>query len=271
MVQKSEAFHIQQLQNALAKRKQAGTRSSLRGLADDLGMSAAALSRLLTGKKGISQKRAVEIAKKLHLSSRESKMFLLSVSAHHARSPLERARSTRELESIMKRLSQKSLLPLEGPSGHLSWEHMAVLELFEIGGHTATESWLAKKLGCPVPRIQQLIKDLLVLKIISIEGNGYRANSEESETTFDIPSPSLKNFHSKMLERAQLSLFQDEVAKREFLSMVFTFPSGQFKEAREAIREFQDSFARRFGSSAEQKDSVYQLSIQLFRLDKELP
>lgn len=270
-VQNFEVFHIQQLQRALAKRKQTDARYSLRGLARDLEMSAAALSRLLNGKKGISPKRAGEIAKRLHFTRDELKMFLLSVSAHHARSPAEREKSCRELESLLKRLARKNPLPLEGPSGHLCWQHMAVLELFEIGEGIASEAWLAKKLGLPAPRIQQIVRDLLDLKILSVEGEGYKATSQESETTFDIPSASLKNFHSKILERAQVSLFQDDVSKREFLSMVFTFRSEKFNEAREAIRDFQESFARRFGATEEKKDSVYSLSVQLFRLDKETP
>lgn len=115
------------------------------------------------------------------------------------------------------------------------------------------------------------MRDLLALKILSFEDDVYKASSHESETTFDIPSASLKNFHSKILERAQVSLFQDDVSKREFLSMVFTFRSEKLNEAREAIREFQESFARRFGATDEKKDSVYSLSVQLFRLDKEMP
>ena len=47
------------------------------------------------------------------------------------------------------------------------------------------------------------------------------------------------------------------------------FSEKQMQEAKEYVRAFQKSFAEKFYSETKSKDSVYQLSIQLFRLDSD--
>ncbi|MGZ3775939.1 MAG: DUF4423 domain-containing protein, partial [Bdellovibrio sp.] len=61
---------------------------------------------------------------------------------------------------------------------------------------------------------------------------------------------------------------EQAVQQREFLNMTLAFNAEKTKEAKQALRKFQQEFAEKFYDENKNKDSVYQLSIQFFRLDK---
>jgi uncharacterized protein (TIGR02147 family) len=85
-----------------------------------------------------------------------------------------------------------------------------------------------------------------------------------------VPSNAIKKHHDEMLKKAEESLYTDDISQREFLNMTLAFSKKQMKEAKMAIRLFQEDFAKKFYSKESQKDSVYQLSVQLFRLDSNI-
>ncbi|MGZ3704230.1 MAG: TIGR02147 family protein, partial [Bdellovibrionota bacterium] len=109
---------------------------------------------------------------------------------------------------------------------------------------------------------------LIDLGLLRFERGRYRATSEESTTEMDIPSAAIRNFHSEILTKAGQALFRDSVQEREFLGATFAFSTEDLAEAKESIREFQQQFSERFNASRKKKDSVYQISIQMFRLDQ---
>ena len=91
----------------------------------------------------------------------------------------------------------------------------------------------------------------------------------ETETEVDVPPAAIKKYHQEILDCAQRSLSEQRVQQREFTNMTLAFDSSRIKEARTAIRTFQKTFAQEFYQKDKKKDSVYQLSVQLFRLDQE--
>jgi uncharacterized protein (TIGR02147 family) len=243
---------------------------SLRAFARDLELSPSRLSQILSKKKGLSVAGAFELAEKLGLNERERDYFILSVKAQHARSSKAKAEAKESLsEKLTPESSLKQLELREFEQAH-NWYHMALLELVELNDCEHSVEWFAKKLKLKKVIIKNAIERLVKIGWLDFENGVYRASFEESETTNDIPSVAIKKFHEEVLKKAEESLFVDDVKDREFTNMTFAFSKDQMQSAKETIRIFQKEFAKKHYPKFQNKDSVYQLSVQLFRLDSNL-
>ncbi|MNT50519.1 hypothetical protein D3C72_1874430 [compost metagenome] len=113
------------------------------------------------------------------------------------------------------------------------------------------------------------LKRLIAGKQMVYENSKFQACHTESSTTFDIPSAGIKKFHLQMMSQAERALAEQPVQQREFTNMTLAFEGERAEDAQKFIRKFQQEFAEKFyPNKAQQKDSVYQLSIQFFRLDQ---
>lgn len=262
--------YIDILNEQLEARSARNSSYSLRAFARDLDLNPSRLSQILSKKKGLSEKGAIELAEKLGLTEREKEFFILSANAQHARSLKAKNEASSSLdEKLRPEVNKKSFDLHEFELAH-NWYHMAILELVELKDCQHTVEWFAKKLKLKKLIVKNAIERLEKIGWLILEDGAYRASFQESETTNDIPSASIKKFHSEMLEKAEQSLTLDNVQDREFSNMTLAFSQNQMKEAKEAIRLFQKEFADKFYPKSEDKDSVYQLSVQLFRLDSNL-
>ena len=87
------------IKDEYTKRKQRNESYSLRAFAQALGLSIAGLSQILSGKKELSQDRAVIIAKKLKLSPEQTDQLLLQIQYARAKSPELKSHYSREFET----------------------------------------------------------------------------------------------------------------------------------------------------------------------------
>lgn len=240
---------------------------SLRAFARDLELAPSRLSEILNKKKGLSEKAAKDLANKIGLNEKEKEYFILSAKALHSRSTKEKTEASKELkEKLSPESVSRQLELVEFEQAH-NWYHMAILELIELDECEHTVEWFAKKLRLKKAIVKNALERLEKIRWIVCDKGIYRATFESSTTSYDIPSDAIKKYHEEILKKAEQSLYLDEVHQREFLNMTLAFSKDQMKEAKEAIRLFQKEFANKFYSQETQKDSVYQLSVQLFRLD----
>ena len=243
---------------------------SLRAFARDLELSPSRLSQILNKKKGLSEKAAEVIALKLGLNARERDYFVLSAKAQHSRSLKDKASATQDLTAIFTpKLLSKALDNHEFELAH-SWYHMAILELLELRDCEHSVEWFAKKLKLKKIIIKNALERLEKIGWITIQNGSYRASFESNVSPNDLPSDAIKKFHDDMLKKAETALFTDNIHEREFQNMTLAFSQAQMQEAKAAIRSFQKEFAKKFYPETQDRDSVYQLSVQLFRLDSNL-
>jgi uncharacterized protein (TIGR02147 family) len=85
---------------------------------------------------------------------------------------------------------------------------------------------------------------------------------ENTETSTDIPSESIRENHKGMLKRAYEAIEEQSVDQRSFSSIAFQFNTNAMPEAKREIMEFVKSFHEKYNSA--QSDQVYQLNVQLF-------
>ena len=262
-------YHIRYLSAELERRVRKNAQYSLRSFARDLSITSSWLSEVLNGKKGMSAEKAQGLCYDLGLSSVEGKLFQLSVRASHSRSAKDRTLAQQELKkfragkSSLKKLTSEEFQPLS------DWYYLALLELTELPECLHTPEWFAKKMNLPLRLIQSALKQLQDKGHLKFESGQFVASHTESVTTFDIPSETIKNHHRQMMDQARLALQEQPVQQRDFLNMTLAFESDRAEEAQKVLRKFQQEFAKQFyPQDADSKNSVYQLSMQFFRLDK---
>ena len=241
---------------------------SLRAFARDAGLSAAQTSQILAGKKGISAKAALKVSENLGLSLQERDLVVASATVTHSRSKKSQALAAVSLRKLtakhreIKRSKNNELAVAN------KWLHYAFLELLEHKNASSDIHWLAKKLGVSSTLIKSIVRDLIGLGWINETQGRFQSNHLESDTTSDEPSRVIRELHQSFLNKAEQSLQLDPVTQREFINMTFAFSQTKLADAKEELRRFQLEFAEKFYDTLDAKDSVYQLSIQFFRLDK---
>ncbi|KYG67325.1 hypothetical protein AZI86_10025 [Bdellovibrio bacteriovorus] len=267
MTGKNLQYHIKVLKDELNLRRKKNPSYSLRAFAKYLEISPSLLSNLLRGLKGISDKKAGNIAKKLQLDAENKKFFVLSAVGAHGRSATKRKGAAAELENLKKR--QDNTVKFAGNEIEVirSWHYLTFLELLELKDCDHSITWFARRLGLSTMATDKIVSQLISLKMVEIIDQKYTARHAESQSSFDVPSPAIKDFHRSVLTEAAKALVRDDVMKREYMSMTFAFNEKKVAEAKEALREFQTQFASRFYEQDAEKDSVYQLSLQFFRTD----
>jgi uncharacterized protein (TIGR02147 family) len=262
-------LHIQVLKEEFEDRASRNSGYSLRAYARDLGLSPAALSLLLNMKKGISEQKAGDIATRLGFTLYEKEEFLLSVTSQHSRSPGRREETLKKIEQMSTRSNRQKKIAVDAFAAVQNWYCLAILELLELDHCSHKPVWFAEKLGLNVVVIKNALENLTRAGLIEFSKGKYRALTEESTTEEDVPSQEIKNFHAQVMKRAEQSLYNDAVNEREFISMTLAFPEKEMQEAQKMIRDFQQAFADRFYTQTKKKrNSVYQLAVQFYRLDK---
>lgn len=257
--------HLSILQAELKIRRERNSAYSLRSFGRDLGIAPSALSSVLNGKKGLSEKKAASIARKIGLGESEQELFLLSTRARHARKKTVRLGAEAALESRknLHHIDERELALAQ------SWYHQAILELTELKDCDHSVEWFAGRLGLSLVETRTGIERLQKLGWLKYEKGHYKARWATTSASTQVPSQAIKGFHRQILAKADHAILRHDMASREFQSTTFAFDTTKLKNAKKAIREFQQKFSQEFYSASKNKNSVYQVSIQFFRLDEE--
>ena len=126
------------LQNKLTERCKKNPKYYLRSFAQRLDMESSALSKILRGKRRVTEKTFLKLSKILNLSPHEIAQFRqnLKQSAEYDYSP--------------KNYQQVSLDAFNVIS---DWYHYAILELTTVKKFKPSEKWIAKSLGISVSEV----------------------------------------------------------------------------------------------------------------------
>jgi uncharacterized protein (TIGR02147 family) len=264
IVQEMEFDLTQLLRETLENRRQRNSNYSLRALARDLGVAAPRVSRWLSNKEGFSKESALEIALRLGLSVLEAENYAIAAESKFARSSKKREKARSELGK--KTVDYRSIDTREFKVIE-RWYHFAILSLLETERPEFSNSWIAKRLGISVHEVRQAIERLLSLGMLTRTTSGtlqvtglYFANPS------GIPSSSVRKFHRQILQKAESALETQTVKDRDFSTLILAVSKSQIDEAREAIKIFRENFEKKFCQETKNRDAVYALGVQFFRL-----
>jgi uncharacterized protein (TIGR02147 family) len=220
----------------------------------------------LSEKKGLSPSAAERFVPLLGFSTSEAKLFILSVKAHHSRSAKAREVAQKELATF-KKISSFKMKPKDFSSTG-TWYHQAILELTEVESFTHQDSEIAERLRLPLPTIKRALIQLQEAGLLEIKNGKMKSCFPETESTMDMPSVAIRKYHEQIIQKSLTALHEQPVHQREYSSATFAFEANRAAEAKKFLRKFQKGFAEDFYTNSKNKNCIYQLSLQFFRIDQ---
>ncbi|WP_413557289.1 TIGR02147 family protein [Bdellovibrio sp. HCB209] len=242
---------------------------SLRAMALQLKLSSGMLSSILNGKRNLSAKRALEIAKTLKFNKRKSDYFVALVQYDTVKSDEVRAEL---LETLFHLAPKDTPQELDVDIFKLisDWYHVPVLQMTHTTQPEINKDTVAEYLGISTKQAADALDRLFRLGLLTTGNDGkIKTNKSQVVTNSPKPNEALRHFHRQMMERAILSL-ETQTPKEKFIgSETFAFDDQDLEKANEILEE---CFAKivRLAAKRQNKKHVYHLGIQLFRLNKDL-
>jgi len=238
----------------LHDRKRRNPAYSLRSFSKSLGISAAGLSQVLSGKRPLSHKAALKIVERCAMGPDTAQSFLSSALGKSWNETLQR------IDVLLP--GQFEELELESFRAISDWYHYAILGLSGIEGNQSNEDWIADQLGISKKLAREAFQRLEKLGLIARRGRGfYRCRTQLSVPTQGW-EPAIQRYHQQNLQKAEEALASHKAQLELYSSITMAVDESQLAKAREMIRQFRRRMSRLLESG--QQERVYTLAIQLF-------
>ena len=235
-------------------RKDKNPRYSLRSYAQQLNLSPATLSMVLSGKRNLSKDNIIKISSKIGLSPATT-LSLLETEILNIEEQL----------NLSKNLHEKKYVKEEQFQLISKWHHYAIVSLSKLKKHKANTRWISRHLGISEMEAREALNRLIDCKIIEIQNDKIVELNQSTTTSEDIPSEAIRNFHKGIIKKAIDSLDEISPDEREVSTIVLSFSKKDLKSAKKFLREYQEQFANRF-ESEKNADEVYAITMQFFPL-----
>lgn len=255
------------LRSALLERQGSNPAYSLRAFARDVGLTAAQLSLVLSGKRGLSKSSGQKICHALGMSPDESGYFEILIESSHARRISDRKRARAKLSSFESYRSDAYRLQLNLFKVISDWHHFALLQLLGIRGQSHASVDLASELGISNSVVIEALDRLTQLELIEKHGKRYKVLRDTVATTDGVPSEAIRKFHRQILEKALQAIPNQSVDERYLMTTILPVSQSDMARAQARIQEFHQKFVEEFGSAPDQ-DRIYGLAVQYFRISK---
>ncbi|MCT4642243.1 MAG: TIGR02147 family protein [Bacteriovoracaceae bacterium] len=236
---------------------------SIRAFARDIGISPSQLSEVLSGKVGLSSKKAVVVAQNLGLSDKEVTLFKALVEFEHGRSEKIKNEAKDIIDSYEHSSKYKGL-SLDGFKLISDWYYFAILSTMELDRYDGSTLFIANHLNLDIEIIEDAIKRLLKLDIIDISNGKFIPTGEMFSTSHDIASSALKKFHKQHIRKSLDSIDNVPVDKRDITTMTMAIDIDKLPQAKKLITKFRRDLCKFMES--DKKNNVYNLNIQLIPL-----
>ncbi len=245
--------------------KKKNSRYSLRAFAKTLDIPSGRLSEYLSNKRQITASVGEQIALKLKFDEELKAIFIKCIQTHL----VAKRNLQRELSEIEKAPEFDFIASDSQDRFRIvaDWHHFAILSLMELNNFESSANWIARKLGLPEALIHESLDRLERTKIVDRSSVPWKVQTAHLRTTDGVSSEALKEFHNKNLELAAQKLAKVPVEDRDFSVMTIALDKAKLSFAKGMIRDFRRKLLRIL-ESGENKNEIYQLSIQFFPLNE---
>lgn len=255
------------LRSKLAERQALNSRYSMRAFARDLGLAPSRMSEILKGKQRLSAQKAKEISQALGLSDSEKEFFVLQVAAEASRS----RKARREAQEALSRLvANQPVSSLTEDQFHVisDWYHFAILELLQTKECQSTTRWIARRLGITEIQAQEALERLIRLGLVKQERGRLLSTEVHLQTTYEVPSESIRRFSRQILELAQNAIVHQSVMERDIGTLTVAIHPDEIPSIKEFLRKKRRALNRKLyeKSRVQKPTEVYVLATQFFRL-----
>lgn len=252
------------LKEELAKRCLANSSYSLRSLALHLKVSPGRISEWVNKKSGLKLLKAEEILQILNCPEKQVKLILEELDAAEYLTLISNKKKSDQInkEFNASQLKAKELVLVS------KWYYYGIINLISLNSFNGSSSSMAKSLGISTSQVEKAINILVDFGILLRDKNSLLLSKKDISTSTDIPSQVIKNFHKQISVIAQESLQSVDVKKRDFTNIMMPANSKNLALAKIEIINFRRKICRLLEKG--DKTEVYNLSIQLFPITKEL-
>lgn len=238
---------------------------TMRAFARDLNMSPAFLSQVLNGKRVLSEDRAHHVAERLKWKPERRDLFVDMLRYHTAKDVQAKDYLLKKIGKSKENYNSRYDLAVEHFKVISEWYHFAILELTEVNDYRLTAPSAARRLGIQSFEARMAIDRLIRLGLLE-EQNGRLSKSKSNVGIADVPSEAIRAFHRQLLEKAKSAIEQQSPENREFYSITLAINPSRLKRAKALIHKFSHEIMECLQDGP--KKTVYQLGVQLFKLEK---
>lgn len=248
------------IKNIYEERKNKNKNYSLRAFARDLKIPLSSLLSFLNGKAGISKKRALEISEALKFSVKEKNYFIDLVESEFSRNKTNK--NAAKIKIIKKQYEDKND-DLEKLFSE--WYYLAILELCRINSFQTDNKYIAGYLGITEKQVTETIKLMLKIKMLKKTRNKNFKTNKNFIIKNNFSSKSRIAFNKAMILKAIEAVKQQNVEKREFISLTMSFNDNDITKAKHEIKSFINEFNKKY-SKNKSINSLYALNTAFFNL-----
>jgi uncharacterized protein (TIGR02147 family) len=255
------------LSSELERRQARNAAYSARAFAKQIGVSAPFLAQLMRKERALSETKAQAVAAALGWSKPLQTLFVLLVRLEKAGGPEASAALREQIEAVRRRPADFESLDLDAFRLVSDWYHFAIVELCDAAAVPDDPDAVGARLNLDAESAKRAIARLKRIGLI-VARDGRLHKAKANYATADVPSAAIRKFHLGSIEQAKRALVRQPIGDRDFSSVTMAIDPDRIARAKEMIRDFRrDLMAFLEGGT---RRAVYQMSVQLFRLDREL-
>lgn len=256
MITESTDFRVY-LQNEFIRRCRLNSRYSLRAFARQLKLESSALSKILRGRRKVSQKMHDQLGLSLGLSRKEIQAF------KSYRTKIPRGLNRGDEKQINDRYVQ---LAEDAFNIIADWYHHAILEFVRLKSFQPDHRWIARRLGINVHEALAAVERLTRAGLLKIENGKWTVLSQHNTTSNrTLTTSAAKKLQEQILTLAIRAINEVDFERRDHSSVTVAIDSSRIPEAKKKLRAFRRSLCH-FLQDSSHLDEVYQFASALFPL-----
>lgn len=229
---------------------------SLRAFARDWGIQPGRVSEIMSGKRTLTFRLASLLAQNINLSQKQLDELSVLIQNQNRLKTLN--------------LPLKKLIDFEKFKHINTWRHYALMALIESFPDVADDEdgriFFSEKLGVSLNQLEEMIKSLKSIGILTIENKKYILGSFSTTTEQDKMNLAAQSFHRDLALYHLKVMSEVDLDLREVQSLIFTMSSTQLRRAKKKIRSFLIDLEK-LGSKSKNPE-VFGISIFLSPLTK---
>ncbi len=251
------------LSHLLEHRSNSNRHYSLRSFARDLSVSPGQLSKVLSGKRGISHETAIELSDRLNLTEGDTAYFCDLVQSVHART--EKAQQIAKARCHAHRhIPNFQIVQLDLFKIVSDWYHFAILELTFFDDFENNNDWIADKLDITVQEVDIAVKRLIRIGLLEEIDGVLRKKVDSIDTPPELQNEAIQKVNEQLLDKAKESIRNQAPSNRLLSTITMAIDKSKLKDARKLIIDFKYKLSEFL--TGDKKESVYCFSTQLFEL-----
>lgn len=261
------------LQDYYKERKKQNRSYSFRFFSRKAGLESPNYYKLvMDGDRNLTHRNVRKFAKGLGLGEREAVYFENLVFSNQAKD-IEEARFFEKNLKMIRAQDDRVLLTRDQYEVLSKWYPLVIKELALLEKFYAKPKWIAARLDYRISpeQAKEAVKLLERLKLIKVNPKTQRIRvAHQSMQTPNVThSNAVIKYYEQIFDLTKDAVKQQSSKDRCFSSLIVAVRKEDLAEAFRRIHEFRNELDTYFGRS-KKYNSVYQLGIQLFRLDSDV-